>query len=241
MTSDPKQLRTIAYRQIIELSHIIDPNMPHWPGDPPTGFQPHAAIATDEFYLRQLTIGEHSGTHMNAAKTFDGSAAGIDDYSASQLVLPIVVIDLRDRAAADADYTVTIADLQAWEAQHQPIAPGSLVALWTGWQAKWHDPIAFFNQDDRGQLHFPGFHKSATQFLLDQRAIAGVGTDTHGVDPGCEETFATNRLVLAAGGIVLENLTNLDRLPPQGATLAIGRLPLRGGSGSPVSILAFIP
>lgn len=241
MASDSSQFRTIAYRQIIELSHIIDSNMPHWPGDPPTGFQPHAAIATDGFYLRQLTIGEHSGTHMNAAKTFDETAAGIDDYCASQLVLPMVVIDLRDRAAADADYVLTIADLQTWELENGAIAPGSLVALWTGWQAKWPDPIAFFNQDDRGQLHFPGFGEAATRFLLAERAIAGVGTDTHGVDPGCEATFATNQLVLAAGGIVLENLTNLDRLLPQGTTIAIGRLPLRGGSGSPVSVLAFIP
>lgn len=241
MTQNPEPLRTIAYRQIIDLSHVIHPQMPHWPGDPATDYHPHAAIDSDGFYLRQFSMGEHSGTHMNAAKTFDETAASIDHYGASQLVLPMVVIDLCDRAAADADYALTLADIQAWETKHGAIAPGSLVALWTGWQAKWHDPIAFLNQDDRGQLHFPGFGKIATQFLLEQRAIAGVGTDTHGVDPGGEETFATNQLVLAAGGIVLENLTNLDRLPPQGATIAIGRLPLRGGSGSPVSVLAFIP
>ncbi|TAD75901.1 MAG: cyclase family protein [Oscillatoriales cyanobacterium] len=233
--------RTIAYRQIIELSHVIDPQMPHWPGDPSTRYKPHAAIASDGFYLRQVTIGEHSGTHMNAANTFDEAAAGIDDYSASQLVLPMVVIDVRDRAAADADYGLTIADLQAWETENGAIALGSLVALWTGWQAKWPDPIAFLNQDDRGQLHFPGFGEVATRFLLAERAIAGVGIDTHGVDPGCADAFTTNQLVLAAGGIVLENLTNLDHLPPQGTTIAIGRLPLRGGSGSPVSVLAFVP
>jgi kynurenine formamidase len=40
---------------------------------------------------------------------------------------------------------------------------------------------------------------------------------------------------------VLENLTNLDQLPPLGTTLAIAPLRLRGGSGSPVGVLAFVP
>ncbi|MEP0858635.1 hypothetical protein [Trichocoleus sp. DQ-U1] len=68
-----------------------------------------------------------------------------------------------------------------------------------------------------------------------------MGIDTHGVDPGQDETFSTNRLVLKKAGIVLENLTNLDRLSPTGTTLVIGILRLRGGSGTPVSVLAFVP
>ena len=79
------------------------------------------------------------------------------------------------------------------------------------------------------------------QFLLSQRQIAGVGIDTHGVDPGQDDTFAINRLVLSQPRIVLENLTNLDQLPPTGTTLVIGVLRLLSGSGSPVAITAFIP
>lgn len=68
-----------------------------------------------------------------------------------------------------------------------------------------------------------------------------MGIDTHGVDPGQDNTFATNRLVLEKPRIILENLTNLDQLPPKGTTLAIGILRLRGGSGSPVGVLALVP
>jgi kynurenine formamidase len=46
---------------------------------------------------------------------------------------------------------------------------------------------------------------------------------------------------LAKQGIVLENLANLDRLPPTGTTLAIGILRLQKGSGSPAAVFAFIP
>lgn len=90
-------------------------------------------------------------------------------------------------------------------------------------------------------MHFPGFSSYATQFLLKERQIAGLGIDTHGVDPGQDNSFTTNRLVLAQQGIILENLTNLDQLPPKGTTLAIAPLRLRGGSGSPVGVLAFVP
>ena len=100
---------------------------------------------------------------------------------------------------------------------------------------------AFVGQDAAGGLHFPGFDGDTTRWLLAERHIAGVGIDTHGVDPGQDEEFSTNTAVLAGDGIVLENLTNLDQLPPTGATIAIGVLRLAGGFGSPVGVLAFVP
>ena len=54
-------------------------------------------------------------------------------------------------------------------------------------------------------------------------------------------TFEINRHVLAHGGIVLENLANLDQLPPTGSTLVIGILRLRHGTGSPAAVMAFVP
>lgn len=234
-------VKTIAYRKIIDLSHVIHPQIPRWPGDPEVAFSVHANLETDGFYLRQMSIGEHSATHINAPNTFDPQGASIDMYSADSLVVSAVVIDIRDRAAIDPDYQLTIADIHAWEAQYQMIPAQSIVLLFTGWQEKWDDPIAFLNQDAIGGLHFPGFSGEATEFLLEQRAIGGVGSDAHGVDPGNDQHFTTNQLVLKRGGLVLENLTNLDQLPAQGATLAIGILRLQSGSGSPVSVLAFVP
>jgi kynurenine formamidase len=129
----------------------------------------------------------------------------------------------------------------AWERQHGQIPPASVVLLFTGWQDKWKNPAAFFNYDSAGKPHFPGFGSEATQFLLAERQIAGIGIDTHGVDPGIDESFTINRLVLAKPRIVLENLTNLDRLPPTEITLIIGILRLQDGSGSPAAVMALMP
>ncbi|MBD2436646.1 cyclase family protein [Nostoc sp. FACHB-110] len=231
----------ITYSRVIHLSHIIDRNIPQWPGDPPVEFTTVAKIPDDGYYLRRFSIGEHSATHINAPNSFFADGAGIEQYPAELLVVPAVVIDICVAAADNSDYALTIADILAWEEIHGEIESGNVVLVYTGWQHKWGDRRAFFNQDTQGMMHFPGFSSYATQFLLNQRRISGVGIDTHGVDPGNDQSFATNHLILAQSGIVLENLTNLDQLPPKGTTLAIAPLRLRGGSGSPVGVLAFVP
>jgi kynurenine formamidase len=234
-------LNTITFSRVIHLSHVIDTNIPQWPGDPPVEFTPVAELQDDGYYLRCFSLGEHSGTHINAPNSFYQAGVGIDQYSAQSLILPAVVIDICAVAAINPDYVLTVADVLAWEGEHGEIPVANMVLLHTGWQAKWFDKTAFLNQDLQGIMHFPGFGRDATEFLLNKRQIAGVGIDTHGVDSGQDHSFTTNRLVLAQQGIVLENLTNLEQLPPTGTTLAIGVIRLRRGSGSPVGVLALVP
>ena len=58
--------------------------------------------------------------------------------------------------------------------------------------------------------------------------MSGIGIDTHGIDGGDAETFAVNARVLEQPRLVLENLANLDQLPPTGATIVVGVLRLHG-------------
>ncbi|MHC5615618.1 MAG: cyclase family protein [Nostoc sp.] len=237
----PQSQNSITYTRIIHLSHVIDIDIPQWSGDPTVEFETVAELNNDGYYLRRFSLGEHSATHINAPNSFHSYAMGIDQYPAQSLVVPAVVIDIRQATDANPDYALTVADVRAWEKQYGKISGGCVVILNTGWQKKWFDKSAFLNHDAEGIAHFPGFGSAATELLLDERQIAGVGIDTHGVDTGQDNTFAINRLVLEKPRIVLENLTNLDQLPPKGTTLAIAVLRLRGGSGSPVGVLAFVP
>jgi len=234
------QIQTITYSRVIHLSHVIDTNIPQWQGDPAVEFETVAEIEKDGYDLRRFCLGEHSATHVNAPKSFYNSGAGIDQYPAKSLVVPAVVINIQQQVAINPDYSLTVADILAWEKYHGKILPETLVLLCTGWQEKWGDRTAFMNQDAQGNMHFPGFGGDATEFLLNERHIAGVGIDTHGVDSGQDTNFTTNNLVLAKPRIVLENLTNLDQLPPKGTTVVIGILRLRDGSGSPAGVMALI-
>ncbi|MCJ8282975.1 MAG: cyclase family protein, partial [Rivularia sp. ALOHA_DT_140] len=236
----PKDKNLISYSRVIHLSQIIDVNIPRWVGDPSVEFETVADLKKDGYYLRQFSMGEHSGTHINAPICFDGNGAGIDEYCSNSLVVPAVVIDICPSVAVNPDYVLSIADIQAWEKQYGEINDGYLVILRTGWQEKWHDEKAFFNKDVRGTMHFPGFGVDAANFLIQKRHIAGIGIDTHGVDGGQDTNFTINRLILNQPGIVLENLTNLEQLPPTGITIVIGILRLRGGSGSPGGVIALI-
>jgi kynurenine formamidase/alkylation response protein AidB-like acyl-CoA dehydrogenase len=224
---------------IVHLSHVIDIDIPQWQGDPNVKFTTVAQRETHGYFLRELVIGEHSATHINAPISFDANGVGIDEYVAESLIAPSVVIDISAQAAMNPDYVLTVKDILVWEQQYGKITEGNVVLLHTGWSAKWSDTDAFMLQDDQG-IHFPGFGSDATQFLLENRKIAGIGIDTHGVDGGIDTTFAVNRLVLEKPRIVLENLTNLDKLPARGFKIAVAPLLLRGGSGSPVGVLAIV-
>ena len=130
----PVELR---YSRVVDLTRVIDPSIPLWPGDPPVVLETVATVAEDGHYLRRLTIGEHSATHMNAPNSFIADdTTSITSYSAQQRVVPAVVIDVRDKALENPDYRLTKQDVLAWEGEHGKIVAGSLVILFTGWQDK---------------------------------------------------------------------------------------------------------
>jgi kynurenine formamidase len=234
--------RTIAYSRVIDLSHVVSTKIPLWPGDPKVVFKVVATMKKDGYYLRSFTIGEHSATHMNAPNSFvEGNTQAITSYAPEQRVVPAAVIDVRSKAAANADYQLTKQDVLDWEAQHGQLAPGTFVIMLTGWEDKWGDPKAFINQDAKGDLHFPGFAPATSKWLVSDRRIAGVGIDTHGVDPGLDTSYATNTAMAENHLIAIECMANLEQLPAKGATLVLAPLQLQNGSGSPLSIMAFVP
>lgn len=215
--------------------------MPLWPGDPPPEFTDWANIARDGYFLRRFSLSEHAGTHLTAPASFYPNGRTVDQYTPEELVKPAVVIDARQQCQANPDYALTPDDVTAWESRHGSIPADSIALLLTGWAERWPNPAAYLGADANGSLHFPGFSPDAAALLLNERGVAGLGTDTASVEPGNDITFAVSKMVLSQPRIVLENLANLHQLPPTGAVLVIGLLRLEGGSGSPVAVTAFLP
>lgn len=237
----PHNEKLIAYRRVVDLSHPISPDIPVWPGDPAVDFQTVSDLDEQDYFLRRFTMGEHSGTHLVAPSTYYADGLDPDGITAKSLVAPAAVIDARGPASLDPDYTLSAGDIAEWERTNGPIDPNTLVLLNTGWSRFWGQPARFINTGDDGAMHTPGFSLEATRFLLEWREVAGLGVDTHGIDPGADAGLSVSRLVLARPALVLECLNNLDQLPPTGATVIVGRLRLAGGSGSPAAVLALIP
>jgi kynurenine formamidase len=194
-----------------------------------------------------LTIGEHVGTHVDAPIHWVTGQDGADigSIAASTLVGPACVIEkTAETEAAGGDYLLTVADLEAWEGEHGRIPDGAWVLLRSGWGSRAQDQAAFLNVGENGP-QTPGPDVEASRWLAHDRAIAGFGTETVGIDAGAaggmEPPFPLHNFLLGAGKLGLTQLANLEQLPATGALLVVAPLRLVGGTGSPSRVYAFVP
>lgn len=153
-------------------------------------------------------------------------------------MVPAVVIDIADRSAADPDAVVTVADLRNFERRYGRIDDGSAVLMYSGWGVKVRDPDAYRGADAGGVLHFPGFSRDACEWLLRRRKIRALGVDTLSIDPGNSATFEVHKVLNGADRYGIENLANLHRLPARGASVIVGLIPFKQGSGGAARVLA---
>lgn len=225
--------------RIVDLTHVMHEGMPYWPGGVP--FKMIRLVDYDQGYrLHRFEMGENTGTHVDAPSHFAKGKRAIDEIPLADLVVAAVVIDAKAKVAASPDYQLTAADVADWEARHGRIPAGSLVIFNTGWSAKFGSQTAYANQDAGQVMHFPGFGKDAAETLI-ARDVAGIGIDTLSLDHGPSKDFATHHIMLGANKYQIENLTNLDALPPTGATVVIGVLPVKDGSQAQARVFALLP
>ncbi|ALC13093.1 cyclase family protein [Sphingopyxis sp. 113P3] len=197
------------------------------------------------WYWNNFTVSEHTGTHFDApihwitGKDLPNNA--VDTVAPADFVAAAVVIDISDKAAADPDYLLTVADIEAWEAEHGRIPPRSWVMLRTDWSKR--DVDAYTNRREDG-AHTPGPSVEAVRFLVDQRDAHGLGVETIGTDAGqahlLDPAYPAHTLFHAAGRYGLQCLENLDKLPPTGSVIIAAPLKIKGGSGSPLRVLALV-
>jgi kynurenine formamidase len=83
-------------------------------------------------------------------------------------------------------------------------------------------------------------HPDAAAWLADERAIGAVGIDTPSIDHGPSTGFESHVRLFERNIPALENVANLDRLPARGFTIVALPIKIRGGSGGPVRIVAFL-
>ncbi|WP_169978171.1 cyclase family protein [Microbispora sp. H10836] len=197
------------------------------------------------WYWNNFTTGEHTGTHFDAPVHWVTGRDGEDvsQVAPAKLIAPAVVLDFSAQSAADPDFLLEIDHVKAWEAEHGPLPDGGWLLYRTGWDVRAHDQAEFLNADETGP-HTPGMSPTCARFLAEETPIAGIGVETVGTDAGAahsfDPAFPCHSYLLGAGKYGLTQLRNLDRLPVTGAVVVAGPLPIVGGSGSPVRVLALV-
>jgi kynurenine formamidase len=227
-------------RGYVDLSHVYSEDFPLFPGAPVTTRRTHVTIPANGFYGQVWSLWEHTCTHMDVPAHFIEGGRTSPELALEELVAPIVVVDIATRVAAEPDTVVTPDDVQRFERRHGRIPHGAVVAMYSGWEARAGDEAAYRNTDAGGTMRFPGFGKEAIEWLLTRRRIRGIGVDTMSLDPGSSATFDAHLTVLGADRYGIENLRNLEQLPPRGATLVLGLIPWREGSGGPCRAFASV-
>src|SRR5262245_14960669 len=193
------------------------------------------------WYWNNLTTGEHTGTHFDAPIHWVTGRDGADvaQVPPARLLAPAVVLDCTAQAQADPDFLLEVDHVRAFESAHGSLPAGGWLLYRTGWDARSHDEAQFINGG-----RTPGISIECSRWLAEEAPIQGVGVETVGTDAGAAHSFTPpfpcHSHLLGNDKYGLTQLQNLAKLPPLGAVLIVGPLPIVRGSGSPCRTLALV-
>jgi kynurenine formamidase len=194
------------------------------------------------WYWNNISTGEHTGTHFDAPIhwiTGREGGADVSQVAPRRLIAPAAVLDVSAEAGADPDFLLEVDHVRAWEAEHGPLPEGGWLLLRTGWDARSGDAAAFANEG-----HTPGISVACARWLAEEAPVQGVGVETVGTDAGLAHSFdppfPCHSFLLGHDKYGLTQLQNLASLPPAGALVIAGPLPIVHGSGSPCRVLALV-
>jgi len=225
-------------QSIEDLTHTLSADFPTYFGKPGVRSLHRYNFESHGFNLFQHTINEHTGTHVDAPLHYSADGASIDEIAVSNLVAPLCIIDIRQKASEDADAQLTPDDIKAWISANGDIPENACVAMHSGWTSK------LGSDDYRGydgdRQHYPGFHVESAKMLMEEASVSSIAVDTLSLDHGMSRDFATHHAWLPSGRFGIENIANLDKLPASGATIVVGATKMEGGSGGPARIFAMV-
>ena len=248
-TPQPAPGQDLSRGRWVDLTHSFSDKAIYWPtADEFRHATVFEGITEKGFYYSayNFSAAEHGGTHIDAPIHFAEGGKTVDQLALDQLIGAAVVIDVVEKARASRDYQVAVADFEAWETEHGRLPEGCIVLLNTGSSQFWPDKEKYMGTDRRGEeaiseLHFPGLDPEAASWLVENRTIKAIGLDTPSIDYGQSTHFESHRILFDRNIPALENVNNLDQLPPVGAIIIALPMKIEGGSGGPTRIVAFLP
>lgn len=210
---------------LIDLSQPFDPErMSIVPGLPQFSCCPIATVTNDGFSMHTLSLGSHSGTHIDAPSHFFADGKTVDQVPLSSLVGRALVLDLTYKKAKEI---ISWGDL-AQSPHVDQIRSGVIVLIHTGWSKFWATGQAYWDH--------PYLSTDVAEELV-ARGVSVIGIDFASPDRTVIEPpweFPFHHTFLGSGGFIIENLTNLGKL--QGPEVTVNLLPINlvGCDGAPV-------
>jgi kynurenine formamidase len=234
---------SIPWKHMMDLTHTLSGKFPIVPVPGltfPFDQKPIASLAKNGVFAEEWHLIAHNGTHMDAPIHYVEGGRSMEAYDVHELIVPAIVIDIRDKAEKDPNAQLTVDDIQKWEKQYGQIPRKVAVFMYSGWDEKAvNDPTTFVGLDSEGATHFPTLSADAVNFFVKERDIIGVGVDTLSFDQ-VEHTqkAAVHKVLFKGNRWGIECVNNLGKIPPKGAIVFAGALKVEGASASPIRLIA---
>lgn len=233
----------------IDLSYDFSDKTVYWPTA--DGFRLDTAfdgVTPAGFYYSAYNFcaAEHGGTHLDAPAHFAKGKWTTDQIPLENLTGMAVVIDVAEKVNSSSDYQITVGDMEDWEKKNGKLPANVILFFRTGFGSYYPDAKKYLGTDEKGteavsRLHFPGIHPDAADWLVKNRQIKAVGLDAASVDYGQSKDFKTHQILYGQNIAGFENVANLDKLPEKGAYIVALPMKIKGGSGGPLRIAAWLP
>jgi kynurenine formamidase len=213
--------------RVVDLSREITAETVVYPGDPVPHIAQHATIANAGFNLVSIHMGSQSGTHVDAPFHFDDDTEKIDEVALDRFVGRGVVLHC-DGVAARQRITLDSVRTEAESAR-----AGDIVLVNTGWARHYGTPAYFDN---------PFLDAGLVSFLLD-RGVRTIGLDALNIDETPDDThpgegFPAHHLIAKVGGVICENLCNLESIDFANPLVSLLPMKFIGIDGAPVRAVA---
>jgi kynurenine formamidase len=207
--------------KMIDLTHPLTADMPQFPGSPqPTLEQANSGHS----WVTTLNLTTHTGTHMDAPAHVMAEGPGLGDLPLDRFFGLALLADARSCPGGqiDAAFLQSLGD---------DLRFVQFLVLFTGHYEKWGSPDYYGT--------FPILTPEAARLLAELPDLSGVAFDTPSADPVGSTEMPIHHILLEGGKLILENLTNLDRI--QGDHFLLSALPLLydRADGSPIRAVAF--
>ncbi|MBI2881515.1 MAG: cyclase family protein [Candidatus Tectomicrobia bacterium] len=200
---------------LIDLTHPLHSRLPvYWPWHPKTDLSPCASYEENKCQVHKLTVGTHSGTHIDAPSHFYAGAKNIDELPLELWVAEAQVVDFAGKKARE--------EITREEMEAKDVERGKVVIIRTGW-GKHH------GREDYYQT-YPPVSREAAAYLL-ECDVPYLAADT-------PFNWAVHELFLSAGRPLITNLNRLDRITRPRVRLYAFPLLLEGADGAPARVIA---
>jgi len=201
-------------KQWIDISVPLKSGMVTWPSDPEVIIDRISDIEKgDKVNLSQLSLGSHTGTHMDAPLHFLRDGEGIDKIPLPALVGPARVIGIKDPISVKPDELIP----------HQ-IEGGELILFKTHNSDRNWATMSFLED-------FVFLSTDAAHFLA-ERKVRVVGVDYLSVGGYKKNGYEVHRALLKAGIWIIEGL-DLSQVQPGRYELICLPIKIVDGDGAP--------